>query len=75
MWLQVNDTGGLVCWGGDIAGGSNLSLLVSPSVEVEGELALLLEPPEAAGGCQSCECVRRCGSVGDRLQAWRVKAV
>lgn len=35
-------------WGQDIAGGSNISLMVSPSEEVLSGLALTLDPPEAA---------------------------
>jgi hypothetical protein len=37
-----------VSWGQDIAGGSNISLMVSPSEEVISGLALTLDPPEAA---------------------------
>lgn len=46
-----------MCWGGDIAGGTNLSLLVSPSDEALGGLSLVLEPAEAAGGSRVCVCV------------------
>lgn len=56
--LQVDGGGGLVCWGGDIAGGTNLSLLVSPSDKAPGGLTLVLEPAEAAGGSHVCVCQR-----------------
>ena len=46
--VQVDGGGSLVSWGQDIAGGSNISLMVSPSEEVLSGLALTLDPPEAA---------------------------
>lgn len=48
-YVQVDSSGGLVAWGQDIAGGSNMSVLISPSDEVMSGLQLVLDPPETAG--------------------------
>lgn len=48
-YVQLDGAGGLVSWGQDIAGGSNISLLVTPSDEVMSGLQLTMEPTEAAG--------------------------
>jgi hypothetical protein len=49
-YVQLDGSGGLVAWGQDIAGGSNISLMVTPSDEVMSGLQLTVEPTEAAGG-------------------------
>lgn len=56
-YIQVDGSGRLQGWGQDLAGGSNLSVLVTPSDEVMSGLQLILEPSDAAGGCV---CVRVC---------------
>lgn len=55
-YIQVDGSGCLQGWGQDIAGGSNLSVLVTASDEVMSGLELLLEPTDAAGVC-TCLCV------------------
>lgn len=56
-YILVNGAGGLVGWGQDIAGGSNLSLLVTPSDQVMSGLQLTLEPTDASGVCDGCVTV------------------
>lgn len=48
-YIQLDRSGGLVGWGQDIAGGSNISLMVTPSEEVLGGLQLTMDPTDAAG--------------------------
>lgn len=83
-YIQVDGGGGLVAWGQDVAGGSNIGLLVSPSQEVMSGLALTVDPPEAAGaGCWGgswgglvcvCQTNLHCVLVGEGYQGgWVVE--
>lgn len=47
--MQIDGNGKLVYWGQDVGGGSNISLIVSPSDEDTSALQITMDPADAAG--------------------------
>lgn len=63
--VQIDGNGKLVYWGQDVGGGSNISLIVSPSDEETSGLQITMDPADAAGKGRdnAAGCLTTCNKV------------